>query len=271
MPGLSGIGGEWFRWLELITVALTIGCARAYGFTFMFPLFSWLQLRGMLRFAVALGLGAPSAILVYGTLRESGAPAPLLWAGLVAKEAAIGAAFGALLGLPFWALQGMGDAIDVYRGGSAANLFDPVNAQEMTISGTLFTLTALAFFVVFGGVHETIDLIMRTQAVWPALSLAPPFEWARLSGLVEIMSRALLLAMLIAAPLMIAMFLVDVALVFAVRGAPSFHVYELTQAVRGLLLLMVLPVWVMLFESHFGGFLRGLLASLREALLRIQG
>lgn len=269
MPRFPGLGDEFFQLLTLMTMAATIGFARYYGFTFIFPLFSWMQIRGPLRFAVALGLSMPSVLLVYGQLKAGGMVGSGMWAVLVAKEALVGALMGALLGLPFWAMQGVGDAIDVYRGGSAANLFDPVHAQEMTISGTFLLLLSLVLFVVIGGVNETVDLMLRSQAAWPAMHLVPPFEWERIRHLGDIAARGVSIALVVAAPLLIAMLLVDVALMFTVKGARTLQVYELSQAARGLLLLLILPAFVLLFESHFTTALRGLLDALRGALGQI--
>ncbi|HRJ69010.1 MAG TPA: flagellar biosynthetic protein FliR [Beijerinckiaceae bacterium] len=266
MPRFAGLGDGFFELATLFTMAATIGFARYYGFTFVFPLFSWMQVRGPLRFAIALGLSMPSIILVYGQLRSGGLVPTGMWAVLVAKEALVGALIGALMGLPFWAMQGMGDAIDVYRGGSAANLFDPVHAQEMTITGNFLLLLALVLFVVIGGVSQSVDIVLRSQAVWPAMHLVPPFEWEALRNLADVAARGLSIALIVAAPLLIAMLLIDVALMFAVKGARTLQIYELSQAARGLLLLMILPAFVLLFESHFVTYLRGLLEAMRSAL-----
>lgn len=266
MGGLAGLGDEAFQHLTLFTMAATIGFARYYGFTFVFPLFSWMQMRGLMRFSIALGLSLPSTLLVYGQLRAGGVVGNGLWAALVAKEALVGALMGLLLGLPFWAMQGMGDAIDVYRGGSAANLFDPVHAQEMTISGNFLLLLALVMFVALGGVRESVDLILRSQAVWPAMNLLPPFDWQRARDLGDVAARGLSIALIIAAPLLIAMLLIDVALMFTVKGARTLQIYELSQAARGLLLLLILPAFVLLFETHFSTALRRLLDAMRVAL-----
>lgn len=257
---------EFFSWLTLMSMAATIGFARYYGLTFVFPLFSWMEVRGPLRFAIAAALSVPSMLMVYQMLRVSGPLTPFLWAALVAKEAFIGALIGGLLGLPFWAIQGIGDTVDVYRGASAANLFDPVHAQEMTISGKFFVMFALALFAVLGGIGESVDLVQRSHGVWPALSLVPPFEISTLKGVADVALKAITIALVLGAPLLIALLLVDVALIFAVRGARSFNIYDLTNAARGLLLIIILPVYATFFAHHFQIHLRGLLQAFGAAI-----
>lgn len=261
---LGALSEDLFRWLTLLSVAGTLGFARYYGFTFIFPLFSWMEVRGPLRFAIAIGLSLPSAVMVHQLLREGGMPSPGLWAALMVKEAAVGMALGSVMGLPFWAMQGVGDTIDVYRGASAANLFDPVNAQEMTISGKFLVMFSLTLFAALGGIGETVDLLLRSQRAWPVLALSPPFEIATLKGFGEVALKALMIAVALGAPLLIALLLVDVALVFAVRGARSFNVYDLTNAARGLMLVLVLPVYVTLFARHFPDLLRPLLRLMSD-------
>lgn len=260
------LGDDFYRWLNLISMAASIGLARYYGFTFMFPLFSWMEVRGPLRFAIAAALSMPSILMVFQLLRETGMPTPLMWTALVAKEAFVGALLGGFVGLPFWGVQAIGDTVDLYRGSSAANLFDPVHAQEMSISGKFLVMFALAIFVLLGGIAETVDLVIRSQAAWPVMSLTPPFEMASLAAFGAVAAKAMTVAMVLGAPLLLALLLVDVALVFAVRGARSFNVYDLTNSARGLMLLIILPVYAMLFTHHFEQHLRDLLRAMSAAI-----
>ena len=258
MPGLNS---DMFALLTLLSISVSIGFARYYGFTYVFPLFTWMEIKGPLRFAIAAGLSVPSMVAVYQMVRETGQPGPALWAALVVKEAFVGALLGGLLGLPFWGIQGVGDAVDVYRGASAANLFDPIHAQEMTISGKFLIMLSLALFMVLGELDQSVDLLLRSQAVWPAMTLAPPFELQTLKGFGDVALKALTIALVLGAPLFIALLLVDVTLIFAVRGARAFNVYDLTHSARGLLLMLVLPVYAILFGHHFETQLRDTMAS----------
>jgi type III secretion protein T len=264
-------GGDLFAPLKLLLMALTIGFGRYYGFTYVFPLFSWMEIRGTARFAIASGLSVPSILLVYQIMRDTGQPETMLWLFLVVKEVFVGAVLGGLIGLPFWGLQGVGDAVDVYRGGSAANLFDPVHAQEMTLAGQFLTMMALVLFVVLGGLEHSVDLLLRSQSAWPAMMLAPPFEFATVKGFAEVALKALTVALVMGAPLLIGLLLVDVTLIFAVRGARSFNVYDLVNSARGLLLILILPAYAILFANHFETHMRDFLGALRGVIASLAG
>lgn len=271
MFGAGASGDTLFAMMTPFSMAATIGLARYYGFSFVFPLFTWMEIRGAMRFAIAAGLSVPSMVMVYQMVRNGAQPTPAIWAALVVKEAFVGALIGGLLGLPFWGIQGVGDALDVYRGASAANLFDPIHAQEMTISGKFLMMMALALFAILGGVGESVDLLLHSQSVWPVMNLAPPFDVAALKGFGAVVLKALTIALVLGAPLFIALLLVDVTLIFAVRGARSFNVYDLAHSARGLLLLFILPAYVILFAHHFETYLRDVLGVLRRSITTLAG
>lgn len=257
---------DLIRLATLLSMSVTIGFARMYGFTFVFPLFGWMEVRGPLRFAIAFGLSVPSIVAVHGLLQAAPALTPGGWVALVVKEAVVGALLGGLYGLPFWAIQGVGDMVEVYRGASAANLFDPVHAQETSIGGKFLIMLALVLFVALGGVADCAELMLASYRSWRALEFLPLMDWAALRGLGAVIGRGLTLAVVLGAPLVLVLLLVDVALIFAVRSARSFQINDLNHAARGLMLLLVLPVFVTLFGAHLGPQLRALLLAMRAAL-----
>ncbi len=271
MGAVGGLANEILAIAQVIIVSVIIGLGRFYGFTLMFPLFTWIDLQGLPRLALSLGFSLPSIIVLHALLRETGLPATNILLLLVAKEVALGAVFGMILGVPFWAIQGAADALDVYRGGSAANLMDPVNAQEMSVGGTLMGLLTMALFVTMDGIPQLVDILFRSQDVWPLMTLTPPFDIARLKGLLDVAAGGLVFAIVVIAPLFMSLFMIDVALTFAVRGAKSFQIYDLTQVLRGFVLLMILPIFVVLFADHLKGYSRTFLLAVRNGLNQLMG
>lgn len=247
---------EMLDLIKKIFYAGFVGSARFMGLSIFFPLFSWLQIRGLLRNTIIVALSVPNIALIYFSLSAAPVPGMFETVPLVMKEFVIGAVLGLLLGLPFWAAQIAGDVTDAFRGASAANLFDPVNANEISITGTFLVLYSLAIFAVLGGMPMLIDALMRSLAVWPSTVLTIDINTATLATLAGIGGRALYISLILAAPLLISLALADIALIFATRSGRSFPIYDLTNTFHNLIFIFILPAFALLFVEHFPPILR---------------
>jgi type III secretion protein T len=171
-----------------------------------------------------------------------------------------------LLGLPFWAAQIAGDVTDAFRGASAANLFDPVNANEISITGTFLVLYSLAIFAIIGGIPMLVDVLMRSLAVWPSATLLIDINTVALASLAKIGAHALLISIILAAPLLIALALADIALIFAVRSGRSFPIYDLTNTFHNVIFMFMMPIFAILFIQHFPPILRTMFTDILNTL-----
>ncbi len=235
-----------------------VGSARFMGVSLFFPLFAWLQIRGIMRNTIVVALSVPNIALIYFSLGNMPAPDIFVAVPLIAKEVAIGVVLGMLFGLPFWAAQIAGDVVDAFRGASIANLFDPVNANEVSITGTFMVLYSLAIFALMGGLPLLIDPLMGSLAAWPSTVLMININKAALAGLAAVGAQALYYAMLLAAPLLVALALADIALIFAVRSGRSFPIYDLTNTFHNLIFVIILPVYAALFVQYFPQLMRNM-------------
>jgi type III secretion protein T len=247
---------ELTDWAKKIFYAGLVGSSRFMGLAVFFPLFSWLQIRGILRNAVIVALSVPNIALIYFNLSDAPLPGVFETTALIMKEFVIGVVLGMLLGLPFWAAQIAGDVTDAFRGASAANLFDPVNASEISLTGTFLVLYSLAIFAVLGGMPMLVDALMGSLAVWPSTVLTININTATLVTLAGIGARALYVSLILAAPLLISLALADIALIFATRSGRSFPIYDLTNTFHNLIFIFILPAFALLFVEHFPPILR---------------
>lgn len=253
-------------WMKRIFYAGFVGSGRFLGLAIFFPLFSYLQLRGVLRNSVVVALSVPNIALIYFNLGDAPVPGVFQTMPLVFKEMAIGMVLGMLLGLPFWAAQIAGDVTDAFRGASSANLFDPVNANEVSITGTFLMLYTLAIFALIGGIPLLVDMMMRSFAAWPSTLLFVKIDQSALVDLAAIGGRALLLSMILAGPLLIALALADITLIFATHSGRSFPIYDLTNTFHNLIFIFILPVFAVLFIEHFPPILRTMFLNVLDTL-----
>lgn len=173
-----------------------------------------------------------------------------LW-GLAMKEAIIGATIGFSSSLVFHAIESAGNLIDVQRGTQQASVLVP----QLDIQGPVFAnlhiqLSTLLFFLLNGhhiflrGFFESFSLIPVNH--FPDFSRhSLPF----VEQIVKMSGSILVISFQLAAPIVLAIFMVDIVLGVANRIAPSVNVYILGMPIKA-------AVGIIMFIASFIYILR---------------
>lgn len=250
---------EFVLFLFPILQSAALVIARPLGFLIVFPLFQWIGLQGMVRNAVALAIGLPFAQIVYtGIAGEGGVPLdPQLIVVLSIKEFAIGALLGVLLGVPFWAAEMAGSYVDVYRGTSSATVVSPSMTAQPLVTGALFSMTLVAIFIALGGLRTAIGIVYQSYEIWPYFETFPSLTQNFYPVLMDVLAQVAKVALALGAPILIAMFLGDIALAYTSRFAPQINVFDTSLAVKNLIYLLILPPYMLLLTRYYGADLLG--------------
>jgi flagellar biosynthesis protein FliR len=171
------------------------------------------------------GLGASIALFFYpianqwtGLLQLSSLELALLFL----KECTIGALIGFGLSSLWWALNLAGNVIDSVSGTSSANMLDPITNQEQGIFGSFFGMFASVLIISLGFLQLCVSALIWSFAAFPL------FEWKVVSptALISLGDRTLTdifrVAMMVCAPFIVLIGLVDVALGLIARNVPQF-------------------------------------------------
>jgi len=244
--------------LELITSLFPIVeagalvVARPLGFIMVFPVFGWLGLVGMIRTVTAFVIGFPMLEVVYLDLVTTGQPlAAEVIVMLVGKEFLVGAVIGIILGAPFWAAETAGSYVDVFRGTSAATVVSPDQMSEPLITGAIFSIALVAIFLVMGGMRVAIDAIYQSYQIWPMFEMIPQISESLYPVFIDLLSKIFKLALALGAPLMIAMFLGELALAYASRFAQQINVFDATLSAKNLIYLFILPPYLYILTAYY--------------------
>lgn len=259
----AALGLAW-TWL----LAFGIAMARPMAMLALMPVFSRVPLTGLLRGAVAAALALPMVGRLMATNPAAG-HTPILLLLLSVKEGAIGAALGVLLGVPFWALDVAGDVVDAQRGATQGRLNDPAGFEDVSITGTMLTITAIALFVVTGGLETVVRLLYGSYALWPPLASLPGFGRQTPVLLLGLLDRITEQGVLLAMPLLLAMLVSDAALFILARLAPGLRVDDLALATRNVVFSIVLTVYagfLVVYIRHDLSVLDSGLELLRDSL-----
>lgn len=238
--------------LPLMAAAALI-LARPLGFIMIFPVFGWLGLQGMIRNVTAFVIGFPLLESVYTDLLIANTPmAPELIVTLVAKEFLVGAVIGIVLGAPFWAAETAGTYVDVFRGTSSATVVSPDQMSEPLITGAIFSIALVAIFLTIGGLRLVIDAIYQSFQIWPMFEVLPQISESLYPIFIELLTKIFKLALALGAPIMIAMFLGELALAYASRFAQQINVFDATLSAKNLIFLFILPPYLYMLMSYYG-------------------
>jgi len=228
--------------LEPYLAAASLAVTRMAAMLLVMPAFTRLGTTGIVRTGIALVLALP----VIPVVAQAIAPlslTPGTIAALVAKEAIVGALIGLALGIPLWAAQSAGDILDLQRGASMATLSGPSQAEEVSVSGTLFELTMLALFYASGGVAVAFGVVYDSYALWPAAATLPQFGPSTGLVLLRALDSLITLGLMLAAPLVLALFVTDIVLALLSRAAPNLNVFDLSFSLKSLLFSALLVLY----------------------------
>jgi len=159
-------------------------------------------------------------------------------------ELVFGIAMGLIVSFVFVAAQWAGEIMGQQMGLSIAQTFDPQFGQSSTLVGDLqFMLTLLVFMSpLVNGPAAMLRGVHASFAALPPLSVG--LDQSVFDLLIEMLTGATILAMQIAAPMLVTMLIVDVALGCIGKTMPQLNVMTAGLSIRSLVGLIVIIVGV---------------------------
>lgn len=233
-----------------IALAFLLVLARTSAWVMTIPLLAGVP--GMARLTVALSLAVFVAPMVHPTVP---ADALSLLAALLG-QVVIGLAMGWLTGLLFHAFQVAGSLVDASSGFAIGAMLDPVSGVQSSVYGRLTNLVVVTILVVTNA-HVTLFAgFVRT------FSALPPDHFPVLDGggavvLGQAAAGLMVAAVEIAAPVLGALFLTEVALAVAARFAPQANVFAIGLPVKMMVSLLAMGTTLVLLPAHLPGILDG--------------
>ncbi|WP_083745224.1 type III secretion system export apparatus subunit SctT [Variovorax sp. KK3] len=215
------------------------------------PVLSRQALPGMLRIAVVFGLGLmimPTVVDHQG-VRAFSAPQLILLAG---KEAALGFILGFMMAIPIWAFDAMGSIVDNQRGASIAQTLNPMTGHDSSPLGELFSQAAVTYLVISGGLLLLLDTAYRSYEFWPVFEFWPRLNADAPRILLGQLDRLLNLAVLLGAPVIVAMLIAEIGLALISRFAPQLQVFFLAMPIKSGIGMFVFAVYAVTLIEQGG-------------------
>lgn len=159
------------------------------------------------------------------------------------KEIFIGIVIGIVFGFPMLAIQAFGFLIDNQRGATVDTIMNPSSEAETTVLGNLFDLFFAAFFFTSGLIFLYLNFFFSTFALWPIQSFLPTINADFVSVLLEQLDLIFTFAILLAGPIVMIMFLAELALAFINKFSPQLNVFVMAMSVKSGIALFVLTFY----------------------------
>jgi flagellar biosynthesis protein FliR len=192
------------------------------------------------------------------------ANAVLLLGAAAVKEVLVGLIIGYVTMLIFVAVQLAGEAMDIQIGFGLAAVADPLLGTHTALIGQFLYLMATLLFLALNGHHMLLVGLMKSFEMVPLGQFA---FGALLSGrILEILSDLFMIGLRIGGPVMLAVFLADLALGLVGRSLPQMNLLMVGLPAKiwvgfGVLLL-TLPLFVVACQGLFDSMYRDILLIL---------
>jgi len=167
-----------------------------------------------------------------------------------AWELAVGLLIGFAAAMLFAGVQFGGHLIDQELGLLQANLLDPMLDEQISIMGQFKVLTATLVYLLINGHHLLIGALSDSFRAVPMMGLRLS-EGAVLHLSDTLMRDLFRMAVEIAAPALVTLFLVTIAMAFMARTAPEMNIFALSFPLRMAVGFVVIALGVGLFVAGF--------------------
>jgi type III secretory pathway component EscT len=264
---------------QRVLLAVGLGAARTIPLTWLVPILGGPRVAAEIR----IGLGVLLAVLCLPVLlpsmptsTTSPIDAPLLglgpvgWVMLVARELLVGFSVGLCTGAVFRAAEAAGRLADILRGANLAEVLSPTSDERTSPTGDLYMFLVVVLFLEMGGLTFLVGALARSYQAVP-VGVMP--SAAGLRPVAELVTRSvgMLLesAVAFAAPVLVALWVADIALGMLGRAVPGIPVYFAAMPAKAFLGMgMVLvglgavdaawtagfPAWIALVERAFAAW-----------------
>jgi flagellar biosynthetic protein FliR len=209
---------------EQQAIGFILVLARISPLFLLAPLFSSKLLPGRAKGIVAVGLALGIAPIAMNASDGGVLPTGVLeLGGLVIKEMLVGMGFAFALAALMAAIQVAGNLLDTLIGFSFGALLDPLTGTSGGVLNQLYALVGVMIFVVIGGDAWVIQGLARSYEQIPLA--ASPAIGTLVEGAQVAFSGIFASAIQVAAPVLIAVVLCDIAFGLVNKVVPQLNVF----------------------------------------------
>lgn len=192
-----------------------------------------------------------SIIVIYSTpLMEIEYNANMIGYGfLIIKEIMVGLIIGFIVYMMFQVFLLVGQLISSSSGLSMSNMYDPTIGQQVPIIGNLYYYVAIALFLVTNGHHIIFRSLIHSYSLIPIGQ--GQLTSSIVGQMVTMLNNYFIISIKIAAPVMVTIFILDLALGILARTAPQMNMFVIGFPIKIMAaLIMILMTTVLMTTAY---------------------
>jgi type III secretion protein T len=250
---------EWYQQMLLIA-------PRGLIAALMVPLFAPRLVPQGARAAVSL------AMVTVAMLGASGQAIHQLPSGaglavLFLKEVGIGLCLGLAFGLVFWVGRTIGELIDHQTALTFSQNIDQTHGNQVSVTGGFLEQLLIGYFIAAGGLLVFADALLLSYELWPVQQPLPALSKVVMPLAVLESARLFSLALLLAGPVLLVLFMLDIGFGLLGRAAPQINLFDLSIPIKGLVALFVLLLALPFLVQQMAAAL----LQVRKAVVTVMG
>lgn len=242
---------EIFTTKAIITFFLIL--TRNSGMLLVAPIYSSAQIPQHVKVGASVALTIVMFPIIYSQTGEIPTNFYLFTIAAI-KELSVGLLFGFTALLIITAIQLTGEYLSLMMGLSIANVVDPVTRQNVPVIGQIYYIIALLIFLFIDGHHWLIAAVQTSYSIVPIGFDFPGIQLV-LERVMTLSSQMFMIALMLAAPLMGILFVVEVALGFMAKVMPQMNIFVVGLPLKiyiGLIVMvMVMPMTRIFIDNVF--------------------
>lgn len=245
MPFPAGLFLNGFDAFLLIFVRMT-------GLFIVAPIFGRRNIPSYLK----IGFSFFTAIILVNTIKI---PPPETYDSLlqltliIVKEFVVGITIGFIAYMAFTAIYVAGEIIDMQIGFGVVNVMDPISNIQVPITSNIYFILSMLVYIAVNGHHALIKALFDSYTAVPLGTAV--FNASIADNLMAIFGSIFAIGFKIAAPIVAAILITDVALGTISRMVPQLNVFVIGMPLKilvGIALLMVtIPMFLYVLEGLF--------------------
>ncbi|MFM2591216.1 type III secretion system export apparatus subunit SctT [Vibrio sp. TBV020] len=235
-----------------ILIIFSLCIPRLIGAMLLIPVFSKKLLGGTtIRNSLAACLALPLLPYVINVYDEINSGFILI--AIILKEIFIGLLIGFITAIPFQAMESMGCLIDNQRGAAMAIDYNPFSSEQTSPLGVLFNQVSITIFFSFGFFLIWLGAMYHSFLLWPIVQVSIYLPDISIINLYQLLEYILEIALRLAAPAIIIMFLAEFGLGLMNRFVPQMNVFILAMPIKSGIAILILLLYINLSFKIFIG------------------
>ncbi|BBG60771.1 type III secretion system protein SpaR [Providencia rustigianii] len=151
-------------------------------------------------------------------------------------EICIGIVLALILGLPFMIANIIGELIDTQRGETISSIVDPASGSEASELAVFISYIVCMVFLAQGGMYQLANVFAQSYQLLP---FAHGFTSFNSLPLAEWLNKAVVNGVILTAPIIVTLFISEVALGLYSRFCPQLNAFSLSLAIKSIIAFIV--------------------------------